>query len=68
MDHTAFGDNLKKHLNLSEDQSLEDMISTYNSILTQTLDTLAPVKTLLKLCKYNLGSVQPSRRKLGFEG
>ena len=45
MDHTAFRDNLKKHLNLSEDQSFEDMISTYDSILTQTLDALAPVKT-----------------------
>ena len=45
MDHTAFRDNLKKHLNLLEDQSLEDMISTYDSILSQTLNTLAPVKT-----------------------
>ena len=45
MDHTAFRDNLKKHLNLSEDQSLEDMISAYDFILTQTLDALAPAKT-----------------------
>ena len=45
MDHTAFRDNLKKHLKLLEDQSLEDMISTYDSLLTQTLDALAPVKT-----------------------